>query len=386
MRLTAAQRREQLAEVAARRFQEIGFHRVTLAEVAAEAGVTAPALYRHFRNKQGLLAGAISTGLDAVEQTLERMSDNSLEEIVTAVAQLMRDRDYLWPLVQREARFLVPELRAQTSRQIDRVISTFTEKLRERRPGLSLEDSRMLVTAATSALSAPALPHSVPRTFAGGEVAAAANAILLTNLPENGPVADPEPATGADETGSRQAELLDSAITLFAERGYGAVSLDDIGAAIGIAGPSIYHHFETKADLLGAAFERAVDRLGQERAQHPLAAEDRLEQRVGQYIDFCLRNRKLVGLYVSETLHLPDEAANRIRKILREHVSEWTTVLEREADGLDPRAARVRASVALTVIDDLVRLGPFHRRPLIGAELRALALAILGPQRTSAPT
>jgi AcrR family transcriptional regulator len=65
-------RRAQLAEAAAQQFYRLGFYRVSMADVAAAVGVTAPAIYRYFGSKQELLAAAIGSGLDAVAEALDR--------------------------------------------------------------------------------------------------------------------------------------------------------------------------------------------------------------------------------------------------------------------------------------------------------------------------
>src|ERR1700743_2807527 len=48
----------------------------------------------------------------------------------------------------------------------------------------------------------------------------------------------------------RRLQLLSSAERLFAERGFLAVRLEDIGAAAGVSGPAIYRHFPNKESLL----------------------------------------------------------------------------------------------------------------------------------------
>ena len=57
-------RKKQILEQAVRLFIERGFHSVKLEEIAEAAGVTARALYRHYENKQALLAAAILTAQD----------------------------------------------------------------------------------------------------------------------------------------------------------------------------------------------------------------------------------------------------------------------------------------------------------------------------------
>src|ERR1700746_63182 len=48
----------------------------------------------------------------------------------------------------------------------------------------------------------------------------------------------------------RRLQLLSAAERLFAERGFLAVRLEDIGAAAGVSGPAIYRHFPNKEALL----------------------------------------------------------------------------------------------------------------------------------------
>src|ERR1700676_1810361 len=48
----------------------------------------------------------------------------------------------------------------------------------------------------------------------------------------------------------RRTQLIGAAERLVAERGYLAVRLEDIGAAVGVSGPAIYRHFPNKEALL----------------------------------------------------------------------------------------------------------------------------------------
>src|SRR6201992_4519222 len=48
----------------------------------------------------------------------------------------------------------------------------------------------------------------------------------------------------------RRLQLLSAAERLFAERGFLAVRLEDIGAVAGVSGPAIYRHFPNKESLL----------------------------------------------------------------------------------------------------------------------------------------
>ena len=49
--------------------------------------------------------------------------------------------------------------------------------------------------------------------------------------------------------------ILDQALELFATRGYDAVSMGDIGRAVGIRAPSLYNHFPGKQAIFEAIVE-----------------------------------------------------------------------------------------------------------------------------------
>ncbi len=52
--------------------------------------------------------------------------------------------------------------------------------------------------------------------------------------------------------GERRAQILHAADELFGRRGYAAVSIGEVAAAVGVTKAAIYHHFPSKADLYAA--------------------------------------------------------------------------------------------------------------------------------------
>lgn len=83
-----ADRRQTLLDAAARLFAERGFNGVTIEELGAAAGVSGPALYKHFVGKQSMLAallldastGLLSGGRRVVEQ---EMGEAALDALVS---------------------------------------------------------------------------------------------------------------------------------------------------------------------------------------------------------------------------------------------------------------------------------------------------------------
>ena len=89
MRLKAAQRREQLIDVATKLFAKSGYDATTTADIAKTAGVTEPILYRHFESKQELFVAIVRnvsattmkgwndliTGIDDPSEKLRRVCE-----------------------------------------------------------------------------------------------------------------------------------------------------------------------------------------------------------------------------------------------------------------------------------------------------------------------
>jgi AcrR family transcriptional regulator len=59
----------------------------------------------------------------------------------------------------------------------------------------------------------------------------------------------------------RRASIEEAATRLFAQRGYGSTTVDDIVRAAGVTKPMLYRHFASKQDLCVALLERYRDEL-----------------------------------------------------------------------------------------------------------------------------
>jgi AcrR family transcriptional regulator len=64
-------------------------------------------------------------------------------------------------------------------------------------------------------------------------------------------------ARQAERREATRGAILEAALRLFGEAGFGAVTVDDIAAAAGVAKGAVYHHFPSKEALFEAVFERA---------------------------------------------------------------------------------------------------------------------------------
>lgn len=76
---------------------------------------------------------------------------------------------------------------------------------------------------------------------------------------------DPEPPGGATRRRGRpgydRAQVLAAAVELFNEQGYDATSVADVATRLGLTKSALYHHFDSKEQLLSLALEEALGGL-----------------------------------------------------------------------------------------------------------------------------
>ena len=127
------------------------------------------------------------------------------------------------------------------------------------------------------------------------------------------PLSVPTPATTrrSRAKSDRRSQLIAAAERLVAERGYLAVRLEDIGAAVGVSGPAIYRHFPNKEALLVELLVGISTRLLAgatavvETADDPADALDGL---IDFHLDFALGESDLIRIQDRDLGHLPPTA------------------------------------------------------------------------------
>jgi AcrR family transcriptional regulator len=180
---------------------------------------------------------------------------------------------------------------------------------------------------------------------------------------------------------SRREEILDIAMTLFAARGYHGVSMDDIGAAAGVTGPALYHHFAGKEAMLAAALNPVSEQLlagGRARVRgHAADPTLALRALVDFHVDFALNNPAVITLHLHELDRLPEEPRREIRRLQRLYVEEWVGALTALRRDLDPGEARVLAHAAFGLMNSTPFLSGEVDRARCADLLRAATLAAL---------
>jgi AcrR family transcriptional regulator len=176
---------------------------------------------------------------------------------------------------------------------------------------------------------------------------------------------------------------LDIAVALFAARGYHGVSMDDIGAAAGVTGPALYHHFAGKEAMLVAALIPVSEGLltgGLTRvAEHPDDPRGLLDSLVDFHVAFALENPAVIALHMHELDRLPEEPKRAIRRLQRLYVEVWVQTLTALRDDLVDDEARVLAHAAFGLMNSTPFIGGDVNRERGSVLLRAATLAALLP-------
>lgn len=180
---------------------------------------------------------------------------------------------------------------------------------------------------------------------------------------------------------SRREEILEVAVSLFASKGYDGVSMDAIGAAAGVTGPALYHHFKGKEAMLAAALYPVSESLlngGRARvAQHADDPEAALAALVDFHVDFALANPAVIALHLHELDRLPEQPRREIRRLQRLYVEVWVSTITALRPELTAAEARVLAHATFGLMNSTPFLSVEVDRTRTAALLRNAALAAL---------
>ena len=185
---------------------------------------------------------------------------------------------------------------------------------------------------------------------------------------------------GSVAYGSRREAVLWRAIELFAERTYASVSVEDVAVSLGMAGPSVYAHFDSKHQILATAMTRGAAVLNMSLAgaiSSSATPTQALEKLIDGYVRFALDHHRMVSLLVTEMRNLEGDARAAAMAAQAEYVAEWTRLLRLSRPELSPAHARFSVLACLMVINTAVRRSHFRRRPGAQETLVALGRAIL---------
>lgn len=384
-------RKQLIVAAAARLFEGRGYHNVAITDIAAEVGITGPALYRHFRRKQDLLEATIEFEIGQLKTTYQNASQE-LRSIVEAAAETTLRYGHAATLWEREIAHLEQHTQDALRERYREAIAPLRGAIEMARPELGAEAIDLLLWAAHAVFCSR-------RVFDSADIDARRARELMVDAVMKvcaaqgivGPIHASAlgPRGGMLMPASRREAALAAAVALFAERGYQAVGMDDIGAAAGITGPTLYHHFPGKSAILVTAITRCLEAMYLDLSAALASTDDpalALDRAVASFIRINIEHGDAMSALTMEIMNLPTEERGAIRRRQRDYITEWATLLISVRSDLTVPEAELTVRMTQRVIHNLRRVYAGGNRSDLRDQLVVLGRAALGmPSAISAP-
>ena len=147
---------------------------------------------------------------------------------------------------------------------------------------------------------------------------------------------------------ARQAQIYETAARVFCEKGYEKASMGDIAESLGMTKAGVYHHIESKEELLFAIISYGMDLFEEQVLDRVTGIRDpldRLRATLRAHLLLVLRDRpKEVTVILHETSALPAAARARVNarkkryiRFLEKTIREM--VMRKQARRVDPSIA-----------------------------------------------
>jgi AcrR family transcriptional regulator len=132
---------------------------------------------------------------------------------------------------------------------------------------------------------------------------------------------------GAAVTDARR-DILHTAARLFQERGYEATSMQDVASALDVSKGALYHHFQSKDEILFEIMNHGLDVFDEEvlNVVRPIPDPvERLRACIARHIGMVLRGRdREITVILHENRTLP----SRLRKLINVRKKNYILFLE----------------------------------------------------------
>ncbi len=266
-------REQQILDVASRHLNTMGVSVEWFGEIAAELGLTRPAIYKYFVDREDLLFRCYADACDVMGARLDTAisSTSSIVEALSAflasddaagpepavLSEMMAlppgKRDLIWSrqraIIEQLADLIQAGITAKLFRPLDPIVvshailgmASWTPIYGRWAPGSNLDlidvGSREILFQGLAA------DRSAPPTK------------LAPLAPLTAPQADIFNREAVDA--AKREGILIAASFQFNRRGIGATRMEDVAAALGLSKRAIYHHIGQKQDLIDACVERA---------------------------------------------------------------------------------------------------------------------------------
>lgn len=363
-------RKAEIVSAAAELFATRGFAATGMDDIGAQVGISGPAIYRHFKNKDALLA---SVALETVAAFAvdDAVAQEGITWLVTNTVGVALDCPARLATYIQERHRLSTEAQQQLARVERPLYRAWRSAVRSANPGLDAAAITTRQKAVLSAMSAVAIRSPAVRRPQLERLLI--DAMMAVLMEPDAPV-----STGTSTRGrwtpptTRRHEILVHALSLFRQRGFDGVGVDEIGEAVGISGPTVYFYYDTKAAILVDAYEQAGTRVVagiHESLGAAESADDALERMAASYLEVAHDNGDLIVVTSREGPAIPVSERPRFARRRGDVLGTWVTVLRELRPELDDAAARVLSGGVVPLMNQLSQSsGDPHRFvPLVRA-------------------
>lgn len=379
-------RRELIIDAAADLFYTHGFGNVSMADVAAAVAIGPSALYRHFAGKNELLTSVVESGLataDAATRSADRCRDPA-----QLLAELTLTYRRVGVLRRRESRHLDADGRKRLTAMTRRFRNSIAGRIATVRPELSSSQTTLVARFAMAVADSVSYHSlSIPEPGFSRLLTDLISVAVNVDMGVGAELLAGQPPTPGAAPSRREAILL-AAAPLFAERGFAGTSLDDIGSKVGIAGPSVYNHFSSKAEILLAVMARGAEWLRLEFADAVRDAPDpatAMARVVRGYQSFTFANPALIEVLLVETTHLSKADRVRIRRVQHEYIDDWVQLVRATHPEWTTTQARIRVQASQMLINDFATAPRLRSRVDVQEMVAEIALAVVGTVKQGSP-
>ncbi|MFI1133112.1 TetR/AcrR family transcriptional regulator [Streptomyces althioticus] len=373
-------RRQLIVEAAGRVFSERGYHTASMEEVAAQVGISAAALYRHFPNKYALFAECADVMVDGLVAALDEVPDGAgLRGVLTPLTRITVAHRASGGVYRWEARYLNREDRRRLRVKFGRLVERVDAAVQREHP---LPDERLRAVAALGAIGSVTMHHtSIAQRRAEEMLLAAALGVAASDPAGVPPGAHPVELPARPVPRTRRAEILAASVPLFARNGFANVTNGEIARAVGLTPSALYRHYPGKIDILAAACLQAAALLSQgvERSLQGVAGpREAVVALAATYVAYSFEHTELNSVAEAELAGLPDDLRRPVVLAQREHIAVWEQQLRLVRPELDPRQARVLVHAGFGVVVEAGRALRWRDAPENRDAVTALVLGALG--------
>lgn len=135
------------------------------------------------------------------------------------------------------------------------------------------------------------------------------------------------------KTVPRKEEIISVAAQLFKEKGYTAVSMRDIAAAMNIKASSLYNHISGKQEILenviwevAEEFTQAVETVWTTRGEYESVMED-LRQIIKKHIDITLKHSHAIPSLTRDWVHLGPKSKVEFLKMRENYENRFRSLI-----------------------------------------------------------